>query len=212
MKFKINNDEWEIEEKDKNELKELYEKETQEKTYFVFGVTVKSKHIIYINKDMCQEQKIRTLKHDINKIDFNNKNIFKVENYKYLQENPKELIIYALAILIGEYHIERKRASLLLLKALIRKDFLSFLLENPNLYPIKRSDSRVINWSRKIKEKGFCEKCGSKERLEAHHILEWSEYPKGRIDINNGMCLCLKCHTEEHKFDKSYCMMRAKTK
>ena len=65
MKFKINNDEWEIEEKDKNELKELYEKETQEKTYFVFGVTVKSKHIIYINKDMCQEQKIRTLKHEL---------------------------------------------------------------------------------------------------------------------------------------------------
>lgn len=147
---------------------------------------------------------------NINKIDFNNKNIFKVENYKYLQENPKELIIYALAILMGEYHIERKRASLLLLKALIRKDFLNFLLENPNLYPINRSDNRVINWSRKIKEKGFCEKCGSKEKLEAHHILEWSEYPKGRIDINNGMCLCLKCHTEEHKFDKSYCMMKAK--
>ena len=65
MKFKINNDEWEIEEKDKNELKELYEKETQEKTYFVFGVTVKSKHVIYINKDMCEEQKIRTLKHEL---------------------------------------------------------------------------------------------------------------------------------------------------
>lgn len=65
MKFKINNSEWEIEEKDKNELKELYKKETQEKTYFVFGVTIKSKHIIYINKDMCQEQKIRTLKHEL---------------------------------------------------------------------------------------------------------------------------------------------------
>ena len=32
MKFTINNDEWQIEEKSKNELKELYEKETQEKT------------------------------------------------------------------------------------------------------------------------------------------------------------------------------------
>lgn len=65
MKFKINNDEWTIEEKDKNELKELYEKETQEKTYFVFGVTIKSKHCIYINQDMCEEQKIRTLKHEL---------------------------------------------------------------------------------------------------------------------------------------------------
>ena len=65
MKFTINNDEWQIEEKSKDELKELYEKETQEKTYFVFGVTIKSAHIIYINKDMCEEQKIKTLKHEL---------------------------------------------------------------------------------------------------------------------------------------------------
>ena len=63
--FSINNDKWTIEEKGKDELKELYEKETQEKTYFVFRVTIKSKHIIYINKDMCEEQKIKTLKHEL---------------------------------------------------------------------------------------------------------------------------------------------------
>ena len=65
LKFKINNDIWQIEEKKKEELKELYETETQEKTYFVFGVTVNSKHVIYINQDMCEEQKIRTLKHEL---------------------------------------------------------------------------------------------------------------------------------------------------
>ena len=65
FEFEINNDKWQIEEKSKNELKELYETETQEKTYFVFGVTVKSQHIIYINKDMCEEQKIKTLKHEL---------------------------------------------------------------------------------------------------------------------------------------------------
>lgn len=65
MKFKINKDEWKIEEKDENELKELYEKEMQEKAYFVFGLTVMPKHIIYINKDMCEEQKIKTLKHEL---------------------------------------------------------------------------------------------------------------------------------------------------
>lgn len=65
LKFKINNDVWQIEEKKKDELKELYETGTQEKTYFVFGVTVKSKHCIYINQDMCKEQKIKTLKHEL---------------------------------------------------------------------------------------------------------------------------------------------------
>ena len=65
MKFKINNDTWEIKEIEANELKEMYEKEMQEKAYYVFGVTQKSKHIIYINKDMCEEQKIKTLKHEL---------------------------------------------------------------------------------------------------------------------------------------------------
>ena len=36
FKFKINNDIWQIEEKDKEELKEIYEKETQEKTYYLY--------------------------------------------------------------------------------------------------------------------------------------------------------------------------------
>lgn len=65
MKFKINNDEWTIEEMDGDKLKEMYEKNTEEKTYFTFGVTIKSKHLIYINKDMCKQQKIKTLKHEL---------------------------------------------------------------------------------------------------------------------------------------------------
>lgn len=65
MNFTVNNDIWKIEEKSKEELKELYEKEVEEKTYFVFGATIKSKHIIYINADMCDEQKIKTLKHEL---------------------------------------------------------------------------------------------------------------------------------------------------
>lgn len=65
FEFEINNDKWQIEEKSKEELKELYEAEMEEKAYFVFGVTIKSQHIIYINKDMCEEQKIKTLKHEL---------------------------------------------------------------------------------------------------------------------------------------------------
>lgn len=65
MEFEINNDKWKIEEKGKDELKELYEKEMEEKTYYVFGVTIKPEHLIYINKNMCIDQKIKTLKHEL---------------------------------------------------------------------------------------------------------------------------------------------------
>lgn len=152
----------------------------------------------------------KLIKEQISHVDFYDNKVFKVKNYKYLDDSPENIIIYALAILIGNYSIERKMASILLLKALLRQDFLKCLLENPDLYPVKRTDNRVVQWAKKIKSIGYCEKCGSKEKLEAHHIIGWSEYPQGRIDIKNGICLCLKCHTEKHLSDKSYYLMKAK--
>lgn len=65
MKFEINKDLWEIEEIKADQLKEMYEKQMEEKAYYVFGVTQKSEHKIYINKDLCETQKIKTLKHEL---------------------------------------------------------------------------------------------------------------------------------------------------
>lgn len=67
MEFICNYDLWKIEEIPADELKELYKKNTyeDEEILYVFGVTIKSQHIIYINKDMCFEQKIKTLKHEL---------------------------------------------------------------------------------------------------------------------------------------------------
>lgn len=65
MKFIINNDEWKIKELSKDELNKMYEDNMKEEAYFVFGLTQKSEHIIYINKDMCFDQRIKTLKHEL---------------------------------------------------------------------------------------------------------------------------------------------------
>lgn len=65
MKFIINGDIWNIELKDKDELIKLYEQQYDEKAYYVFGVTVKHNQCIYINKDVCIEQQIKTLKHEL---------------------------------------------------------------------------------------------------------------------------------------------------
>ena len=64
MEFKINNHKWRIEEKSKQELINMYN-EQYEETYFVFGLTLRAKHLIYINKEMCKDQKIKTLKHEL---------------------------------------------------------------------------------------------------------------------------------------------------
>ena len=43
----------------------MYEEQMEEKAYYVFGVTQRPKHKIYINKDLCEAQKIKTLKHEL---------------------------------------------------------------------------------------------------------------------------------------------------
>lgn len=124
--------------------------------------------------------------------------------------NKSKLVVDSVAILIGDYSIYRKQAALLILKAMLPSDFVKILLSDENLYPFDRNDTRVKEWTNKIISKGKCELCGSTNRLEAHHIIKWADYLQGRIDIKNGMCLCHDCHTEQHKNDTSYHMMKAK--
>lgn len=121
----------------------------------------------------------------------------------------QEIIIYAIAVLIGDYEITRKYAAVILLKALLPHSILKKILEDDNIYPFDRDDRRVRQWTKEVLKRGKCEKCGATENLEAHHIIKWADYPKGRADLQNGRCLCHNCHTEEHKYDQSYHMMKA---
>lgn len=49
------------------------------------------------------------------------------------------------------------------------------------------------------KDKYQCIKCGSKERINAHHIFAWKYYPEKRYDVDNGITLCEKCHIQIHQ-------------
>lgn len=58
-----------------------------------------------------------------------------------------------------------------------------------------------IFWRKCIFEKDdyTCQNCGSKEKLVAHHIKSFNEYPELRLDLNNGLTLCQRCHYDIHK-------------
>ena len=111
-------------------------------------------------------------------------------------------------ILLGDYPIHRKYASMLLIKIILGTNGLKELLNDKDYYPFDRKDYRVRKWANSVTS-GACERCGSSERLEAHHIIKWADYPQGRIDLNNGECLCHDCHTKEHINDASYNLMVA---
>lgn len=141
-------------------------------------------------------------------IDFNNSDVFRTENYQYAP-NYKEYIIGALSIIIGDYKPYRKRAALILLKVFIRDKYRKLLLNDNGIYPISRNDSRVRKWIKDVKKIGHCEICNSTENLQAHHIINWSDYPQGRIDIKNGQCLCVNCHADMHKEDSYYELIKS---
>lgn len=54
----------------------------------------------------------------------------------------------------------------------------------------------INRWRKQVKERDNhnCQKCGSKENLHAHHINNFSDFKKQRIDVDNGITLCFNCH------------------
>ena len=55
-------------------------------------------------------------------------------------------------------------------------------------------------WAKRIKEEAnyVCERCGSKENLEAHHEIPVKVSPELIFDEMNGICLCHDCHMKAH--------------
>lgn len=84
FKFRINNHEWRIELKDGEEVLEEYQKRVKE-AYACFGITFYKDHKIWICKDMCIDQIMGTLKHELThvyiwemgfyNVDFNNEEL-----------------------------------------------------------------------------------------------------------------------------------------
>ena len=65
----------------------------------------------------------------------------------------------------------------------------------------KKDSNEYKKWRQSVYQKDNfqCVKCGSKEKINAHHIYAWQFYPEKRYDIDNGMTLCEKCHIKIHQ-------------
>lgn len=65
-----------------------------------------------------------------------------------------------------------------------------------------RKDSNDYKqWRKQVYQRDnyTCQYCGSKEKINAHHIKSWKDFPELRYDVNNGITLCEKCHINLHK-------------
>lgn len=60
----------------------------------------------------------------------------------------------------------------------------------------------LTEWSAAVRARdGKCLRCGSTERLHAHHVKRKSEFPDLALDLSNGETLCNVCHAKEHEQD-----------
>ncbi|HEX2554226.1 MAG TPA: HNH endonuclease [Microvirga sp.] len=65
---------------------------------------------------------------------------------------------------------------------------------------LDRNAPEVRAWRQAVLDRDghACVHCGATERLQAHHILRWSDEPAARIIVGNGITLCEACHIAEH--------------
>ncbi len=66
----------------------------------------------------------------------------------------------------------------------------------------RQNDQQYKEWANKVKKKDnfTCQKCKKKGgALRSHHIASYSRVPQCKYLVDNGICLCKKCHEEFHK-------------
>ena len=69
-----------------------------------------------------------------------------------------------------------------------------------------RAGIPYLNWRKKViaRDAFTCQKCGLKAEagdgilLHSHHIKSFKDYPELRLDVSNGISLCVNCHEKEH--------------
>jgi len=72
-------------------------------------------------------------------------------------------------------------------------------------------DPQYKEWRQKIYRRDkyscrmpSCGRKGFKNRIQAHHIKRWADFPELRFDPNNGITLCRRCHDMISKMEQAY--------
>lgn len=91
---------------------------------------------------------------------------------------------------------------------LTKKQMLAFLLIKPDVDRERRDAMEGRNteqykvWRRAVFERDdfTCKSCGARGcKINAHHIKSYAYYPELRVDVGNGITLCVSCHKTMHR-------------
>lgn len=81
-----------------------------------------------------------------------------------------------------------------------------FLLAPKKFIKSKHGRKLLRLWSINVRKRDkICSKCGTKKKLEAHHIYPKSIYPNLAFRLDNGVTLCKFCHRlNDNSYHSSY--------
>lgn len=111
-----------------------------------------------------------------------------------------DMLVWALLALVSDVPIYKRAVAMLLLD-LVSSDWRS--VAGPEIlgFAVGRESTEARRWRNTvlINDNHQCTRCGSTDRVEAHHIIRWADDPSQRLNPSNGMALCKPCHDEEHR-------------
>lgn len=99
--------------------------------------------------------------------------------------------------LYGGFLVWRRKASKLLNKLCLpeNRDYWRSAL------PYERNTKEYHNWRIEClsRDNWVCKQCDTTKELSVHHIKSYKDNHELRLEIDNGITLCKKCHKKEHK-------------
>ena len=63
-----------------------------------------------------------------------------------------------------------------------------------------RFGNELREWRKAVfkRDNYLCQHCNKNTYLHAHHIIEWAKDESKRFEIDNGITLCVDCHSKVH--------------
>lgn len=111
--------------------------------------------------------------------------------YKVGHKTPPDILAKRIASQTGSKRTPEQKARM---SAAQRK------MRDSRAVIYSKSSKKYKAWRKAILDKSNheCTRCGSKDKLHAHHIIKHNENLSLKFDLNNGICLCSSCHTKVH--------------
>ena len=75
------------------------------------------------------------------------------------------------------------------------------MTKRPGRWALKRKEWQAVRHGVLERDGWRCQHCGSRRRLEVHHVKRVADHPEHAFDPGNCLTLCASCHTRQTQIE-----------